>query len=67
LWNLRIIAAFPTFLTSKTIMLLFGTTPALILVGKKVNTISHTSRKRFYRVASIIMIATGVWIVVSAL
>jgi len=47
-------------------MMLFGigTAPALILVGKMVNTISSITRKRFYRVASIIMIATGVWFVV---
>ena len=47
-------------------MMLFGigTAPALILVGKVVNTISNRTRKRFYLVASIIMIATGVWFVV---
>ncbi|WP_232209716.1 urease accessory protein UreH domain-containing protein [Chlorobium ferrooxidans] len=47
--------------------LLFGTAPALILVGKVVNTISQTTRKRFYRIASLIMIATGVWFIVAAL
>ena len=48
-------------------MLLFGigTAPALILVGKVVNSISSKTRQRFYRVASLIMIATGVWFVVS--
>ncbi len=48
-------------------MMLFGigTAPALILVGKVVNTISNKTRKWFYRVASLIMIATGVWFVVS--
>ncbi len=47
-------------------MMLFGigTSPALILVGKVVNTISNRMRRWFYRVASIIMIATGVWFVV---
>jgi hypothetical protein len=48
-------------------MMLFGigTAPALILVGKVVNSISNKTRKWFYRVASLIMIATGVWFVVS--
>ena len=48
-------------------MLLFGTgtTPALILLGKVVNTISNRTRKHFYRIASLIMIATGVWFMVS--
>ena len=47
-------------------MMLFGigTVPAMLLVGKVVNTISNSMRKRFYRVASIIMIVTGVWFVV---
>ena len=49
-------------------MMLFGigTTPALLLVGKLVNTISNRMRKRFYLLASLIMIATGVWYIVSA-
>jgi hypothetical protein len=48
-------------------MILFGigTAPALILVGKVVNTISNRMRKRFYRVASLIMIVTGIWFVVT--
>ncbi len=49
------------------IMMMFfgtGTTPALILVGKAVNTVSNKMRKRFYRMASIIMIMTGVWFMV---
>jgi sulfite exporter TauE/SafE len=60
---------FGGMLQGALMMLLFGigTAPALILVGKVINTISHTTRKRFYRVASLIMIATGVWFVVSAL
>ena len=47
-------------------MMLFGigTSPALILVGKVVNTISNRMRRWFYQVASLIMIATGVWFVV---
>ncbi len=49
-------------------MMLFGlgTTPALILVGKVANTISNRTRKRFYLLASLIMIATGVWFIVLA-
>ncbi|NHQ60157.1 sulfite exporter TauE/SafE family protein [Chlorobium sp. BLA1] len=59
---------FAGMLMGALMMLLFGigTAPALILVGKVVNTISHTTRKRFYRFASLIMIATGVWFIVSA-
>ena len=58
---------FAGMLQGALMMLLFGigTAPALILVGKVVNSISNTARKRFYRVASMIMIATGVWFVVS--
>jgi uncharacterized protein len=60
--------AFAGMLQGAFMMLLFGigTAPALILVGKVVNTISQTTRKRFYRLASLIMIATGVWFIVSA-
>ncbi|NTW69430.1 MAG: sulfite exporter TauE/SafE family protein [Chlorobiaceae bacterium] len=60
---------FAGMLLGALMMLLFGigTAPALILVGKVVNTISQTTRKRFYRFASLIMIATGVWFVVMAL
>ena len=56
-------------MTGALMMLLFGigTTPALLLVGKVINTISNKTRKWFYRIASIIMIATGLWFVVSAL
>jgi len=48
-------------------MLIFGTgtAPALILLGKVVNTISNRTRRWFYRAASVIMIAAGVWFVVS--
>jgi hypothetical protein len=58
---------FAGMLLGALMMLLFGigTAPALILVGKVVNTISITTRKRYYRIASLIMIATGVWFVVS--
>ncbi|WP_255372199.1 sulfite exporter TauE/SafE family protein [Chlorobium sp. KB01] len=59
---------FAGMLQGALMMLLFGigTAPALILVGKVVNTISQTTRKRFYRIASLIMIATGLWFVASA-
>ena len=59
---------FTGMLQGALMMLLFGigTAPALILVGKVVNTISNKTRKWFYRVASLIMIATGVWFIVSA-
>ncbi|NTW89096.1 MAG: sulfite exporter TauE/SafE family protein, partial [Desulfobulbaceae bacterium] len=58
---------FAGMLQGSLMMMLFGigTAPALILVGKMVNTISNKTRKWFYRVASLIMIATGVWFVVS--
>jgi uncharacterized protein len=46
-------------------MMLFGIAQALILVGKVVNTISNKTLKWFYRVTSLIMIATGVWFMVS--
>ena len=57
---------FAGLLQGAFMMLLFGigTSPALILVGKVVNTISSKTRKWFYRIASLIMIATGVWFVV---
>jgi uncharacterized protein len=60
--------AFAGMLLGALMMMLFGigTAPALILVGKVVNTISNNTRKWFYRLASLIMIATGVWFVVSA-
>ena len=46
-------------------MMLFGigTVPAMLLVGKVVNTISNRMRKRFYRLASLIMIVMGMWFV----
>ncbi len=60
---------FEGMLQGALMMMLFGigTAPALILVGKVVNTISNNTRKWFYRLASLIMIATGVWFVVSGL
>ena len=58
---------FAGMLQGALMMMLFGigTAPALILVGKVVNTISNKTRKWFYRLASLIMIATGVWFVLS--
>ena len=58
---------FAGMLQGALMMMLFGigTAPALILVGKVVNTISSKMRKWFYRLASVIMIATGVWFVVA--
>ena len=54
---------FAGMLLGALMMMLFGigTSPALILVGKVVNSISGRMRRWFYRVASVIMIATGVW------
>ena len=58
---------FAGMLQGALMMMLFGigTAPALILVGKVVNTISNRTRKWFYRMASLIMIAMGVWFVVA--
>ena len=58
---------FAGMLQGALMMMLFGigTAPALILVGKVVNTISNKTRKWFYRMASLIMIAMGVWFVVA--
>ncbi len=57
---------FPGMMQGALMMMLFGigTVPAMLLVGKVVTTLSNSMRKRFYRVASIIMIVTGVWFVV---
>jgi sulfite exporter TauE/SafE len=50
-------------------MLLFGlgTTPALLLVGTLASRISQATRTRFYRLASLIMIATGLWFIYGAM
>lgn len=58
---------FAGMLQGAIMMLLFGmgTAPAMIIVGKAVNTISNRMRKRYYRIASIIMIMTGAWFVVN--
>ncbi|NTW54221.1 MAG: sulfite exporter TauE/SafE family protein [Chlorobaculum sp.] len=49
-------------------MLLFGlgTTPALLVVGTVASRISQATRERFYKLAGIIMIATGVWFIYGA-
>jgi hypothetical protein len=49
-------------------MLLFGlgTTPALLFVGKLAGHIGEKSRARFYRLASLIMIGTGIWFITGA-
>ena len=56
---------FAGMMQGSLMMMLFGigTAPAMLLVGKVVNTISNSMRKRVYRVASIIMIMMGVWFV----
>ncbi len=51
-------------------MLLFfglGTTPALFLVGRVIDYIGVKTRDRLYKLASLIMILTGVYFVVKAL
>ena len=51
-------------------MLLFfglGTAPALLLVGRVINIIGAKARDRLYKLASLIMILTGVYFVVKAL
>ena len=53
-----------------TFMLLFfglGTAPALLLVGRVINIIGAKVRDRLYKLASLIMILTGVYFVVKAL
>ena len=49
-------------------MLLFGlgTSPALLLVSTVASRISQTARERFYKLAGIIMIATGIWFIYGA-
>ncbi|UWX57234.1 sulfite exporter TauE/SafE family protein [Chlorobaculum sp. MV4-Y] len=49
-------------------MLLFGlgTAPALLVVGKTAALIGEKTRQRLYRLASLIMIATGCWFIYSA-
>ena len=51
-------------------MLLFfglGTAPALLLVGRVINIIGAKARDRLYKLASLIMILTGVYFVVKVL
>jgi sulfite exporter TauE/SafE len=49
-------------------MLLFGlgTAPALLFLGTVAGRIGETARTRFYRLAGIIMIATGCWFIYGA-
>jgi sulfite exporter TauE/SafE len=49
-------------------MLLFGlgTAPALLLVGTVAGRIGETARTRFYKLAGLIMIATGLWFIYGA-
>ena len=56
-------------LTGISLMFLFGagTSPALLLVGKAAHGIGDKLRKRLYRLASVIMIFTGISFIVSAL
>ncbi|NTU96468.1 MAG: sulfite exporter TauE/SafE family protein [Chlorobiaceae bacterium] len=56
-------------LTGAFMMFLFGagTAPALILLGKTMHRIGEKSRKGLYRIASIIMILTGLTFILSAL
>lgn len=60
---------FSAMLTGAFMMFLFGvgTAPALLLIGKTVHMIGEKARKRLYRVASLIMIGTGISFIVSAL
>jgi hypothetical protein len=50
-------------------MFLFGlgTAPALIFVGSVTGRIGEINRVRFYRLASLIMIGTGLWFIVGAI
>ncbi|ASQ90507.1 hypothetical protein CHL67_05850 [Prosthecochloris sp. GSB1] len=51
-------------------MLLFfglGTAPALLFVGKMVNILGVRFRERLYKIASVIMILTGIYFVLNAL
>ena len=53
-----------------TFMLLFfglGTAPALLFVGRVINIIGAKARDRLYKLASLIMILTGVYFVVKVL
>ncbi len=51
-------------------MLLFfglGTFPALLLVGRVINFIGEKAREKLYKLASLIMIVTGIYFVVKVL
>jgi uncharacterized protein len=59
---------FAGMLRGGLMMLLFGigTTPALLLVGKASGFFGEKAQRRFYRLATLIMIATGIWFIVGA-
>jgi hypothetical protein len=59
---------FDGMLQGALMMLLFGlgTTPALLLVGRTASWLGEKARHRFYQVASLIMIATGIWFIIGA-
>jgi hypothetical protein len=54
--------------TGGALMLLFGigTIPAILMTGKAAELLGETARRRFYRLASIIMIASGLWFMFGA-
>ncbi len=54
--------------TGGLLMLLFGigTIPPLLMVGKAAALLGETARRRFYRIASIVMVATGAWFIYGA-
>ncbi|NTV02096.1 MAG: sulfite exporter TauE/SafE family protein [Chlorobiaceae bacterium] len=54
--------------TGGLLMLLFGigTAPSLLLAGMAADLFGETARRRFYRLASLVMIATGLWFVYGA-
>jgi uncharacterized protein len=60
---------FSAMLTGAAMMFLFGagTSPALLLVGKAAHFIGEKTRKRLYRLASILMIFNGLSFILSAL
>jgi uncharacterized protein len=59
---------FSGMLNGGLMMLAFGvgTAPALLLVGRTAGLVGEKTRLRFYRVASLIMIATGAWFIFDA-
>jgi hypothetical protein len=43
-----------------------GTAPALLMIGKSAELIGEKTRRRLYRLASLIMIATGIWFIAAS-